>query len=258
MLRADFGILFVFFFGYLIYSVFKQVQDAILSIKKKEQGTGKGRVPEITDEKIKEAMTNKTFGSFTLTPAVIFFKDGDLIPREGYKVNKLKLPNGSTHYQMIVSASAEKILDVFDDFLSLLGDTCGIVLEDFRNHDYDHIDYYAYNKDTVIIRSTLLDFEELLLNDGLLGVAIYSESSRTEIQLTKHKIIQVFASELGYFRRILSRYSIREDSELKFLFEDFYLLVSCETGDQAMEALKDRLCIDNRVFHPGGFEATYN
>jgi len=103
-----------------------------------------------------------------------------------------------------------------------------------------------------------LDFEELLLNDGLVGVAIYGESSRAEVQLTKHKVIQVFASELSYFRRVLSRYSIREDSELKFLFEDFYLLVSSETGDQAMEALKDRLCIDNSVFHPGGFEATYN
>jgi hypothetical protein len=141
MLLSDFSILFVLFSGYLIYSTFKLFQDAIVSIKKRNQGNGKDRISKITGEQIQEAMRNKTFGNFTLTPAVIFFKDGDLIPSEGYKVNKLMLPNGSTLYQMIVSASAEKILDIFDDFASLLGDTCGVVLEDFRNNEYDHIDY---------------------------------------------------------------------------------------------------------------------
>ncbi|MDZ7265323.1 MAG: hypothetical protein ONB16_12115 [candidate division KSB1 bacterium] len=203
-------------------------------------------------------MKHRTFGTFTLPPAVVFFKAGDDVPTEGYKVRKSALPNGRFRYQVIVSVSAEKILDVFDALVLLLGDYCHVVVQDFGEREGEQVDYFAYQKDTVIVRSVLCDFEELLLNDGLIGLVVYSEAAKAEIQLTQHKIIQIFALDLTRFRQVLNRFGIEENPELKFLFDDFYLLVEHVDDRKILQSLMERLCVESMVVQSGGLEAAYN
>ena len=242
---ADLGIFSIFFILYFFYAFYDVIRDCISSFKRGYNGDSNDKNPVITREMIHEAMKNRTFGGFTLTLAVVFFKDGDVIPSEGYKIETRVMADGRTQSRMLVSASAEKVLDIFDEFIALLGDTCSIVLEDFRTDKGDHIDHFAYYKDTFVVRSILLDFDELLLNDGFIGLAIWSDAAQAEVQLTMHKVIQIYARDTFPFQQVLAGYGIKEDPELRFFFEDFYMLVSTEAGDFAVEALKDRLCIDH-------------
>ena len=249
---ADAGIIGLFFLCYFFYSFYDIIKDCISAFKQGYRKTENGENRKITDEMIQEAMNNRTFGDFTLTPAVVFFKDGDVIPSEGYKIEKRVMPDGHIRSRIVVSASAEKVLDIFDEFVALLGDSCSVVLEDFRTDNGDHIDHFAYYKDTFVARSILLDFEDLLLTDGFVGLTIWSEAAQAEVQLTRHKIIQVFAKDTSLFQQVLAELEIEENPELRFFFEHFYLLVSTEAGDSAVETLKDRLCIDHSVVQAGG------
>ncbi len=256
---ADTEIIIVFFICYLFYAFYDNIRDLISNLTLGNYGASEEKNPVITDEMIQEAMKNRIFDGFTLAPAVVFFKDGDVVPTEGYKIEKLNMQDGRTpSYRMLISASAEDLLDIFDDFIALLGESCGVVVKDFRAKDGDDVDHYAYNKETFIVRSILLDFEDFLLNDGFVGLAIWSEMAQAEVHLTKHKILQVYARDTFPFQQVLTGYGIHEDPELRFFFEDFYMLVSTHAGDSAVEALKDSLCIDHSAMQQGGFEAMSN
>lgn len=243
------GLLFIFYFFYAFYDIIK---GFVSNFKPGYHAKQSNERLKVTKEMIQQAMNNRTFDGFTLTPAVVFFKDGDVIPSEGYKIEKRVMPDGRRQSRIVVSASAEKLLDIFDELMALLGESCSVVVEDFRADNGDHIDYFAYYKDNFVVRSILLDFEDLLLNDGFVGLAIWSEAAQAEVQLTRHKIIQVFARETSPFQRVLAEFDIEENPELRFFFDHFYLLVSTEAGDSAVAALKDRLCIDYSVVQAGG------
>ncbi len=258
MMFADTQILGVFVMAYFFYLFYDFIKDMISGFKQAYRNVNPKKDRKVTREMIQEAMKNRTFDGFTLTPAIVFFKDGDVVPSEGYKIEKSLMPNGQVQSRMLVSASAEDLLDIFDDFIVLLGESCGVVVEDFRAKAGDHVDHYAYGKDTFIVRSILLDFDDFLLNDGFVGLVIWSEAAQAEVQLTMHKVIQVFAIDNVPFQHVLAGYGIREDPNLRFFFEDFYMLVSTMAGDSAIEALKDRLCIDHSVVQQGGFEAMTN
>jgi len=255
---ADAGIIGLIFLGYFFFSFYDIIKDCISAFKSGIRKTEHAESRKITDEMIQEAMNNRTFGEFTLSPAVVFFKDGDLIPSEGYKVEKRVMPGGHVQSRMVVSASAEKVLDVFDEFVALLGENCSVVIEDFRVENGDHVAHFAYYKDTFVVRSILLDFDDLLTNDGFVSLAVWSEAARAEVQLTRHKIIQVFARDTSRFEQVLAEFSILENPELRFFFEHFYLLLSTEAGDSAVEVLKDRLCIEHSAVQTGGYDQLCN
>ena len=237
------------FISCFIYTIFYFVKSFVASFRQVDSGETTQTNRIISGEMMNEAMQNKKFGDFTLTPAVVIFKDSDVIPSEGFKSEKLVASDGKLRSRLVVSASAEKLLDIFDEFILLLGETCGVVVEDFRTEGDDHVDHFAYYKDTYIVRSILFDFEEFLLTDGFVGVAIWSETAKAEVQLTSHKIIQVFAEDTCSFENALASFGVKEDPDLRFFFEDFYLLVSTQKGDSAIESLKDRLCIDHSAVH---------
>ena len=255
---ADAGTIGFFFLCYFFYAFYDTIKDCISAFKQGYRKSENIESRKITNEMIQEAMNNRTFGDFALTPAVVFFKDGDMVPSEGYKIEKRVMPGGHTQSRIVVSASAEKVLDIFDEFIALLGDTSSVVIEDFRTDTGDHVDNFAYYKDTYVVRSILLDFDDLLLNDGFVGLAIWNEALQAEVQLSRHKVIQIYARDTAPFERVLAEFEIKENPELRFFFEHFYLLVSTEAGDSSVEVLKDRLCIDHSVVQTGGPDIVYN
>jgi hypothetical protein len=257
---ADTQILDVFIIFYFFYAFYDVIRNFFASFKQQDKNETQKKDRKITNEMIQEAMNNRKFGEFTLAPAVVFFKDGDVVPSKGYKIDKLPISNGITPpFRMLISASAEDLLDIFDDFIALLGENCSVAVEDFRTNTGDRVDYFAFYKETFIVRSILLDFDDLLLNDGFVGLSIWNEIAQAEVQLTMHKILQVYAKNIVPFQQTLTGYGIPENPDLRFFFEDFYMLVSTHAGDSAVEELKDRLCIDHSVVQQqGGFEAMNN
>lgn len=154
---AAFEIIGTIFISYLIYTPICKIKDCIAKFIKAHNDEKCNRDPLITEGMIQEAMENKTFGNFTLSEAVAILKDSEVIPSEGYKVEKQVMPDGQSQKRIIVSASG-----------------------------------------------------------------------------------------------------IKKDPELRFIFEDFLLSVAVEDGDSAIEALKDRLCIDRSFLQAADYNLVNN
>lgn len=201
-----------------------------------------------------EVIHDRTYGKFTLSNAVALFEESEVVPKEGYQTSPFVSKAGVLIERMMISVSVERIFYLFDDFLSLLGDACGVVVEDCRDTDSDHtvhVDHYGYHKDTVVVRSIFCDFEELLVNDGFLGVAVFTEDVYAEVQLTDHKTIQVFSTDASQFEEVLAQYGIKADEELKFVFDDSHIHFGVKNSDQLIDDLRYQLNLEQGVLQRG-------
>jgi len=235
---------FVFVFGFIILPwIFSHVKQAFQRYEE-NRALAQAQAAIPTDKDIRKALSNKSFGTFTLTQAVAICPDSGLTPREGYKRFREETNDGFTYNFLAVSVSAERLFDVFDELVSCMANACGVALEDHRAEQVDHVDYIAHQKDTVVVRSILRDFEDMVLDDGFLGVAVFSESDLVEVQISDHKLIYIMADDLNPFQEILFKHGIREDQDLAFIFDVPHFHIAEEDGEAKLEALKDRLCID--------------
>ena len=71
------------------------------------------------------------------------------------------------------AASHEQLFETFMDLLDPLGVEVDVVLETSHNRQQrGHVDLYREHIDLPVLKSILWDFEELLLNDGCIGIAV--------------------------------------------------------------------------------------
>ena len=92
------------------------------------------------------------------------------------------------------------------DLLDPLGEVVDVVME--SSHDSEpgcHADLYREHMDTVILKSTLYDYEPLLLHDGCTGLAALNPNGPMEVQFDEHKLLFVYAHDLQPFEEILQR-----------------------------------------------------
>src|SRR5207249_10562873 len=77
--------------------------------------------------------------------------------------------------------------------------------------------------DLPVLQSDLLDFEDLLVNDGCTGVAVLSAAGPMEVQFDEHKLLIVYARALAPFERIFRRHGVRRVDGLKLITEGEHL-----------------------------------
>ena len=105
---------------------------------------------------------------------------------------------------LAASVSSEQLFDVFMDLLDPLGEEVDVVLESSHESEPgNHDDLYREHMDTVILKSTLYDYEDLLLNDGCTGLAALNPNGPMEVQFDEHKLLFVYAHDLEPFEQIL-------------------------------------------------------
>ena len=142
---------------------------------------------------------------FCLTDAVRPSISLDVIPRSGYRRDTYCDPeSGNKMPVLAASVSAENLFEIFMDLLDPLGDVVDVVME--SSHDSEpgsHADLYREHMDTVILKSTLYDYEPLLLHDGCTGMAALNPSGPMEVQFDEHKLLFVYAHDLQPFEEIL-------------------------------------------------------
>jgi hypothetical protein len=146
---------------------------------------------------------------------------------------------------LAASLSAERLFDVFVELLDPLGDEVDVVME--SSHDSDpgsHADLYREHIDTVILKSVLYDYEELLKNDGCTGLAALNPNGPMEVQFDEHKLIFVYAHDLEPFEEILRENGLRRDDSLKFISEAEHLHSTDDVYRDQFEELRYRLGID--------------
>ena len=168
----------------------------------------------------KEKMTNNPPSNFQLTDAVRPYYDGDTF-KSGYRhaeyfdeESKQKIP------VIMISASAEKLMDLFLDLLDPLGKTIDIVLETSHNSEkYDHEDHYREHMDLSVFKSMCMDYEDLLLNDGFTGIAALNPQTPAEVQFDEHKILIIYAMDLSPFEAVLKKHNIPYMPDIRLITE---------------------------------------
>ncbi len=187
------------------------------------------------------------YGSFSLTDAVRPSFGLEIVPREGYRRDLYRDPEtGNTMPVLAASVSSERLFDVFMSLLDPLGDEVDVVVESSHDSELgEHADLYREHIDTVILKSTLYDYEDLLLNDGCSGVAALNPAGPMEVQFDEHKLLFVYANDLEAFEQILIDHGLRRDDSLKFISEAEHLHSTDDVYRDQFEELRYRLGIDN-------------
>jgi len=201
---------------------------------------------DLSQDQLDAHLSVGRYGSFALTDAVRPSFGLEVIPREGYRRDIYCDPeSGNKMPVLAASVSAERIFEVLMDLLDPLGDEVDVVLE--SSHESDpgvHDDLYREHMDTVILKSTLYDYEQLLLNDGCTGLAALNPNGPTEVQFDEHKLLFIYAHDLEPFEEVLIAAGLKRDDTLKFISEAEHLHSTDDVYREQFEEMRYRLGVD--------------
>jgi hypothetical protein len=187
-----------------------------------------------------------SYGEFVLTDAIRPSFDLQVVPTAGYRHDIYRDKETGVDIPVIMaSASREVLLDLFFDLLDPLGVEVDLVLE--TSHEREargHDDLYREHIDLPVLKSTLYDFEDLLLDDGCMGVAVLNPGIPLEVQFDEHKLLIMYGQDLQEFEEILQRSGIPCIEDIRFLTEAEHVHSSSDTFYQRFDEMKYRLGLD--------------
>jgi hypothetical protein len=179
----------------------------------------------VSDDRLAAHLKVDRYGDFWLTEAVRPSLNGEVVPRQGYRVETYRDRRAGLKVPVLAaSVSREHLFDVFLDLLEPLGEVVDVVLE--TSHDSEasqHQDLFREHIDLPVLKSNLCDFEDLLLNDGCTGVAVIANDKPMEVQFDEHKLLVVYARNLRPFERILLGANVALDPHMKLITEGEHL-----------------------------------
>lgn len=201
---------------------------------------------DLTDEQLDAHLGIKRYGSFLLTDAVRPSYDLEVVPSAGYRHDLYHDKESGVRIPVLMAAaSKENIIDLFFDLLDPLGNEVDIVLE--TSHDPDahgHQDLYREQIDLPVLKSTLYDYEDLLLDDGCTGLAVLNPKMPLEVQFDEHKLLILYGHDLTEFERILDDHAVARSEEIRFITEAEHVHSSSEEFASQFNELRYRLGID--------------
>ena len=200
----------------------------------------------LTEQQIEDHMRIARYGSFELSDAIRPSVDLQIIPRAGFRRDSYRDKQTGVEIPVLMAAaSKDELFDLFLSMLDPLGDEVDVVLE--TSHDRGkkgHNDLYREHIDLPVLKSTLCDFEHLLLNDGCAGVAVLNPRIPLEVQFDEHKLLIVYGQELGEFEEILQYAGLEHDDNLRFLTEAEHIHSSSDELSEEFNRLRYELAID--------------
>ena len=108
-----------------------------------------------------------------------------------------------------------------------------------------HTDFYREQIDMPVLQSILLDYEDLLLDDGCCGIAILNPRKPMEVQLDEHKLMFVYGHDNAAYERALSNNQVARVDNLKFVTEAEHVHSSSDEFQQRFEQLCYHLGIES-------------
>jgi hypothetical protein len=96
-----------------------------------------------------------------------------------------------------------------------------------------------------VLKSMLLEYEELLTHDGCTGVAVLNPDVPQEVQFDEHKLLIVYGHDLSDFEECLHDAGLRCDEQMKFITEAEHVHSSCEKYFDQFEQLRMRLGVES-------------
>lgn len=148
---------------------------------------------KLSKEEIDVHLRITRYNDFVLTDAIRPSYNLNIVPRNGFRFSLYNKPDGSEIPFFMISVSQEIIFSLFMDLIDLVGEKVAVVLE--TSHEYtktgkkvdrEHKDMLSEDIDLVVLKSILYEFEDLLLDDGCTGIAVFNAEFPIEVQLEEH------------------------------------------------------------------------
>ena len=201
---------------------------------------------ELSEEELEAHLGVSRYGQFTLTGAVRPSYDLQVVPTQGYRHDVYRDAESKTSVPVLMaSASNEVLFETFIDLLDPLGCEVDVVLE--TSHDRrqrGHQDLYREHIDLPVLKSILYDYEDLILNDGCMGIAVLNPHTPQEVQFDEHKLLIVYGAELREYENSLHDRNVLCNDGMKFITEAEHVHSSNESYIDQFNELRMRLGID--------------
>ena len=208
------------------------------------QVISEGSFEQLSDEELQTHMGIDSYGAFDLTDAIRPSYDLQVVPRQGFRFDEYVDEAGNQTPVIMAAATRHYLMDLFLDLIDPLGNVVDVVLESSHKAGANHEDMYREHIDMPVLKSILLEHEDLLLNDGCTGVAVINPTKRQEVQLDEHKLLIIYGSPLDSFERILINGDVYPDNDLRFITEAEHVHSSSERYYNDFNILKNRLGMD--------------
>lgn len=197
----------------------------------------------LSQSQLEEHLAVARYGSFLLTDAVRPAFDLDVVPSAGFRRDCYRdRENGAEVPVLMAAETRERLFDLFLDLLDPLGSEVDVVLE--SSHDGAKRDSYREQMDLPILKSQLVEFEDMLLNDGCTGIAVLNPRAELEVQFDEHKLLIVYGRDLSEFEAVLERNLLRGSDDIRFITEAEHVHSSSDEYREDYEQLSYRLGID--------------
>ncbi len=202
---------------------------------------------QISNADIAKQLKNSKFGDFQLTNAIRTAPGSRIKPSQGYRHEIYVDQETQSKVPVVMaSASAEKLFPIFLDLIQRLGPVVDVVLESSHEGvDGEHLDLYRESIEMPILISTLLEFEDLLLNDGCTGIAVLNPRTPQEVQFEEHKLLIVYGSPLEQFEFTLENHGVPENQKMKLITEGEHIHASTDSYLDRFYQLRAALGLDS-------------
>src|SRR5580658_989340 len=208
---------------------------------------GTSSFERLSEEELEAHLGVIRYGSFVLTDAVRPSYDLQVVPSQGYRHDVYRDEESKASVPVLMgAASNESLFEVFMELLEPLGTEVDVVLETSHNRTQrGHVDLYREHIDMPVLKSTLYDYEDLLLNDGCTGIAVLNPGIPLEVQFDEHKRLIVYGEDLTPFEEIFQDRNVNCQDRMKFITEAEHVHSSSDKYYQQFEELRMRLGMDS-------------
>jgi hypothetical protein len=202
---------------------------------------------KLSEEELEAHLSVARYGNFTLTGAIRPSYDLQVVPCEGYRHDAYQDEQSKTRVPVLMAAAShEHLFELFMDLLDPMGPVVDVVLETSHTRDgRGHTDLYREHIDLPVLKSTLWDYEDLLLNDGCTGIAVLNPGVPLEVQFDEHKLLIAYGNDLHEFEEVLRSRDLSCNEQMKFITEAEHVHSSSDQYHQQFEEMRMRLGMDS-------------
>ncbi|MEX0715827.1 MAG: hypothetical protein WD066_04535 [Planctomycetaceae bacterium] len=207
---------------------------------------GRSSFENLSEDQLEAHLRIARYGNFRLTDAVRPSYDLEVVPRSGFRHDTYRDRETGVDIPVVMAAaSAEFVLDLFFDLIDNVGDEVDVVLETSHDAHDGHQDLLREQIDLPVLKSTLYDFEDMLVNDGCAGFAVLNPRTPVEVQFDEHKLLILYGQNLDAFENVLRDYGLECCEEMRFITEAEHVHSSSDEFQQQFEQLRYRLGTDD-------------
>jgi hypothetical protein len=168
-------------------------------------------------------------------------------PVQGFRYEKYVDEDSKAEIPVIMAAaSRESLFPVFLQLIQQLGPVVDVVLETSHDHELaGHRDRFREQIDMPVLVSILMEYEQLLVNDGCTGIAVLNPRTPQEVQFDEHKLLIMYGNPLQEFERVLEQQNIVCQPSMRFVTESEHIHASNREYIRQFESLCNILGTDD-------------